>query len=255
MIFTITRCDNLCEANKLAKKAQEQKTIFDMKTDEAWALINQLSWLLEEATQAKLLQREYQKWATELYSWIALTIPVWVAYAGWDEPTKKIARDDIKETTHSDRDIILMDRICTTAWGRSPMCNNWSMYYSGKQIFEDAGVPRGIALWIMNAESNIWVNYAWTCDYSWNNWGGIKYRKNSDGSVTKDQAIPNNWCRLYKFDTIDDYFRSKANTLGIWYKACFDGRSQPIRCISYAYVGSPNVAEQSWINNVSKIAE
>ena len=129
------------------------------------------------------------------------------------------------------------------------------MYYTGKKIFEDRWVPFWIALGIMFAESHIGVNYAWSCDSTWNNRGGIKWRKNDDWSTTKDQAIPNNWnCYLYKFDSVEDYFKSKANTLWLWYKSCFS-QDKPITCISYAYVGNRYVSEDSRVKRVSLIAE
>lgn len=256
IILFITRCDVTCQKTKAIthelRQAQEQQDLineFSGKKNEYYKLYQEFSW---KENKALLEKQKHEKQASNIYwSWLAFGN---YAYAGWDEWLTGAIVAQV-ETWHSKRDLILMDRICWTAKGRSPMCNDWTMYYSGKQIFEDAGVPRGIALWIMNAESNIWVNYAWTCNSSWNNRGGIKYRKNADWSVTKDQAIPNNGCRLYKFDTIEDYFRSKANTLWIWYKACFDGRKEAIKCISRSYVWRPDVAEPSWIKNVAKIAE
>lgn len=145
----------------------------------------------------------------------------------------------------------LMRRICDK-W--SPMCNKWNLFMKANDIFESRWVPFWIALGIMNAESTLGKNYARWCDSSYNNWGWIKWRKLDDGTSVKDQPIPDsNWCYLYKFDSMEDYFISKANTLGIWYKACFT-KEKPIRCISYSYVWNPNIAEQSWINNVASIA-
>lgn len=151
------------------------------------------------------------------------------------------------------RDQILMDRICkiTKNWW-SPLCNDWELYNKWKAIFESKGVSRDIALWIMYAESHIGANYAGTCDKSWHNRWGIKWRITDQWVAIRDQQIPNNWCWLYKFDSVQDYFNSKANTL-VKYKSCFS-QKKPITCISYKYVWDPNVAEQSWINNVSVIA-
>jgi len=169
------------------------------------------------------------------------------------------------------RDKILMDRICkiTKNWW-SPLCNNWSLYNAGKAIFEARKFSREVALGIMYAESHIWANYYGTCDKSWNNWGGIKWRKIDNGDNVKDQKIPNwrkdyNWnsvrdkwevCRLYKFNSTEDYFVSKANTLWLWYGDCMNRWSNYniLRCISFAYVWDRNVAEKSWINNALVIA-
>lgn len=142
-----------------------------------------------------------------------------------------------------------MTKICSTNRGNSPLCWDRDLFYKGKQIFESRWVPFDIALWIMNAESNVGSSYAGTCTTEYNNWWGIKRRKLDDGTSVRDQKIPNNWCRLYKFDSVEDYFTSKANTLWIGYKACFS-KADPVRCISYAYVGDPNVAEANWIRNV-----
>jgi len=252
-ILYFTRCDVTCQKTKhIAEKLQQAKIQQDLFND----YTSKAGGMLYLAKKAKIEQWKLEKEASNIY-WSGLAFGNY-AYAWWDEwltwSISKMETTWLVDTWHSKRDLLLMSRVCWTAKGKSPMCNDWTMYYSWKKIFEDAGVPRGIALWIMNAESNIWVNYAWSCGSSWNNRGGIKYRKNSDWSVTKDQTIPNNGCRLYKFDTIEDYFKSKANTLWIWYKSCFK-TDNPIRCISYSYVWDPKVAEPSWISNVAKIAE
>lgn len=151
-----------------------------------------------------------------------------------------------------------MQRICDiTKNGWSPLCNNWSLYNAWKSIFEQRGFRWDIALGIMFAESHIWASYAGTCDSSWNNWWGIKRRKLDDGENVKDQAIPNNWnCWLYKFNSLEDYFVSKANTLSLWYWVCMNRGSQYniTKCISYAYVWDRDVAEPHWIRNVLHIA-
>jgi hypothetical protein len=156
----------------------------------------------------------------------------------------------------NERDETLMQRVCRK-W--SPLCNDWYMYQNAMNIFKERWVPWEIALWIMNAESTIGKHYARWCDASYNNWGGIKWRKNDDWSNTKDQKIPDsNWCWMYKFESMKDYFISKANTLGIWYKTCFTHNKETysqVKCISFAYVWNPRVAETNWIKNVMEIAE
>mgnify|MGYP003562394425 FL=1 len=134
------------------------------------------------------------------------------------------------------RDTTLMNRICKVyIHGRkSPLCDNRDLYNSWKKIFESKWVSRSIALGIMYAESHIGANYAWSCNSSWNNWGGIKRRITDDWKSVRDQKIPNWWCRLYKFKSVEDYFNSKANTL-VKYKSCFN-RDKPIQCISKTYL-------------------
>ena len=112
-----------------------------------------------------------------------------------------------------------------------------------------------ILLGITNAESSLGTAYAknnkgWFCT-GYNNLGWIKYRKTDDGKSVRDQKIPDsNGCYLYKFDSIDDYWISKVNTIRYGYKGCVDSKS-PIKCMSYAYVGDRNVSEASWVRNVS----
>lgn len=112
-----------------------------------------------------------------------------------------------------------------------------------------------ILLGITNAESSLGTAYArnnkWGFCTGYNNLGGIKWRKTDEGGSVKDQKIPDvNDCYLYKFESIDDYWISKVNTVRYGYKGCID-RKDPVKCMSYPYVWDPNVAEQSWINNVS----
>jgi len=112
-----------------------------------------------------------------------------------------------------------------------------------------------ILLGITNAESSLGTAYAknnkgWFCTW-YNNLGWIKWKKTDDGKSVRDQKIPDtNGCYLYKFDSIDDYWISKVNTIRFGYKGCVNSTT-PIKCMSYAYVGDRNVAEISWINNVS----
>lgn len=158
------------------------------------------------------------------------------------------------EPSVNNRDKILMDRICAVNIHdrKSPLCNDWNLYNKWKEIFEKKWVSWSIALGIMYSESHIGANYAGTCDTSYNNWGWIKWRITDDGKAIKNQPIPQNGCWLYKFNSVEDYFNSKANTL-VKYKSCFS-KDKPIECISYAYVGNRYVAERSWIARVAQIA-
>lgn len=112
-----------------------------------------------------------------------------------------------------------------------------------------------ILLGITNAESSIWTAYSknnkgWFCT-GYNNLGWIKWKKTDDGKSIRDQKIPDsNGCYLYKFESIDDYWISKVNTIRYGYKGCVNSTT-PIKCMSYAYVGDRNVSEASWVRNVS----
>ena len=169
-----------------------------------------------------------------------------------DEPLENVV---VTGRAKTPRDEVLMIRICKVyiKWRKSPLCDDRNLYFSWKDIFQSKGISRDIALGIMYAESHIGANYAGTCNSSWNNWWGIKWRILDDWTSVRDQKIPNSGnCWLYKFDSVEDYFNSKANTL-VKYKTCFKSQ-KPITCISYRYVWDPKVAEQSWINHVSYIA-
>lgn len=112
-----------------------------------------------------------------------------------------------------------------------------------------------ILLGITNAESSLGTAYAknnkWGFCTGYNNLGWIKWKKTDDWKSIRDQKIPDaNGCYLYKFESIDDYWISKVNTVRYGYKGCVNSPT-PIRCISFSYVGDKNVAEKSWIKNVS----
>lgn len=104
----------------------------------------------------------------------------------------------------------------------------------------------------MFAESTLGTNYNKPACKSYNNPYGIKGRKYDNGKVewytkTKGRA-DSNGCWLYKFDSIDEATYSLANTISIGYKGC----NNSVRCLSYSYVGHPDVAEESWIKRVSQ---
>ena len=199
------------------------------------------------------------------YLLLLLLLPVAVS-AWWES-----LLEDIEELNNVNSSIVnmvpsydelLMNRVCARwvlNWMVSPLCWNRDLFRISKEEFESKWVPHEIALGIMLAESHIWINYAGTCNQSWNNWWWIKWKLTDIGWRVKDQIIPNNWnnqpwwCWLYKFDSLQEYFRSKANTLSIWYGECFK-RDNPITCISRNYVWRSDVAEKSRINNVQLIA-
>lgn len=140
----------------------------------------------------------------------------------------------------------------------SPLCKDRELFDRLYQLTEERLPWKNfypILLGITNAESSLWLSYAkdrvwWTCAGR-NNWWWIKWKINDDGSRQKDQSIPDQYgCYLYKFNSIEEYWISKVNTVRFWYKWCVD-HATPIRCMSYAYVGDRNVAEESWIRNVS----
>lgn len=151
----------------------------------------------------------------------------------------------------------IYDNVCKMQIN-SPLCKDKALF-GRLYIITEKRLPwknfYPILLGISNAESSLWLNYAkdntwWTCAWR-NNWGGIKWKIQDDWTRVKDQKVPDQFnCYLYKFDSIEDYWISKVNTIRFWYKSCIDSKT-PVRCISWAYVWDRNVQEQSWINNVS----
>lgn len=120
-----------------------------------------------------------------------------------------------------------------------------------------------ILLWITNAESSFWTNFArdkigWFCDWR-NNWGGTKYqildnntrvyKRNLNGFIYAN-SVDQYWCNLYPFKSVEEYWITKVNGMRYGWKNCVD-HVTPIKCLSYWYVWDPKVSEQSWVNNVS----
>lgn len=140
----------------------------------------------------------------------------------------------------------------------SPLCKDRALFDRLYHITEERLPWKNfypILLGITNAESSLGLNFAkdntWGTCAGRNNWGGIKWKINDDWSRQRDQKIPDKYgCYLYKFNSIEEYWISKVNTVRFWYKWCVD-HNTPIRCMSYSYVGDRNVAEESWIKNTS----
>jgi len=112
-----------------------------------------------------------------------------------------------------------------------------------------------ILLGITNAESSIWTAFAkdnkgWYCT-GYNNLGGVKYKKDDEWKSIRDQKIPqSDWCYLYKFESIDEYWKSKVNTIRYWYKGCINSKT-PVDCIGRYYVQWNGLSKPNWNRNVS----
>ena len=112
-----------------------------------------------------------------------------------------------------------------------------------------------ILLGITNAESSLGTAYAknnkgWFCT-GYNNLWGIKWKKTDDWKSVRDQKIPDsNGCYLYKFDSIDDYWISKVNTIRFGYKGCVNSKT-PVDCIGRYYVQWNGLSKLNWNKNVS----
>lgn len=154
----------------------------------------------------------------------------------------------------------------------SPLCKDYSLLERLYKITEERIPWKNwfpILVGMTNAESSLWLDYAkdkvgGTCTWR-NNWGWAKYKINDDN--TREYSRNLNWfnyvydrsrklhndqygCNLFPFSSIEEYWISKVNWIRFWYKGCVDADT-PVTCVSYKYVGNPNVSEKSWVNNVS----
>lgn len=162
---------------------------------------------------------------------------------------KKVCQKQINSPLCKDR--TLFDRLYHITEERLP----------GKQFYP-------ILLGITNAESSLGLDFAkdrvwWFCNWR-NNWWWTKYQIHDDNTRTYSREL--NWflygqkysgrfvdqfgCNLYPFESIEEFWITKVNGMRYGYKWCIDSKT-PIRCLSYKYVGNPDVAEESWIRNVS----
>lgn len=151
----------------------------------------------------------------------------------------------------------------------SPLCKDKELLSRLYKITEDRIPWKNmfpILIWITNAESSLGLNFAkdivgGRCDWR-NNLGGIKWKINDDKSreytnnnkfwysYSKNKPADDFWCYLYPFDSIDDYWISKTNSIRFWYKGCIDS-STPIDCIWRTYVKWDWKSKPSWNNNVA----
>jgi len=227
--------------------------------------VKTLSWQIQEqSTKLLQLKWEYEKW-TECEKANSNTGTV----VDCDNITEKTKEEffwtgtatTIADPQRSDRDKIIMERVCKY-WqlnGKTtPLCNNWDMFDSIKKVSESKSVPVWVVLGITYAESHIGINYNKPACAFYNNWGWVKGRVTSNGTVTpfKWKYPDENGCYLYKFDSIDDYFDSKTNMLKANYidKGC--KQDSLVRCIARYYVWTPGTMQnkESWINRVLLIA-
>jgi len=148
----------------------------------------------------------------------------------------------------------------------SPLCKDKALLARLYRITEDRIQGKNmfpILIWITNAESSLGLNFAkdsvgGKCDWR-NNWWGTKYQILDNNTRVYSRKL--NWfdyknskdqfgCNLYPFESVEEYFITKVNGMRFGYKSCIDSKT-PIDCISYKYVGNPNIAEEWWKKNVA----
>lgn len=161
---------------------------------------------------------------------------------------------------------ILHEKICKKQM-HSPLCKDKALFYILNNITEERLPWKNwfpILIGMTNAESSLWIDFAkdkvWGTCYGRNNLWWAKYMIKDDNTRVYKRSI--NWfdykyprdqydCNLFPFESIEEYWISKVNGIRYWYKWCIDSKT-PVKCISYQYVWSPKVSEQSWVDNVSQ---
>lgn len=154
------------------------------------------------------------------------------------------------EAKHWYSDSELMQKVCKRA-ENSKLCNNYDLFNVLKAIAWNYNVDVWILLGIMAHESKFGTSYHKNnredCRENTNNRHGSKANHTSEWA--KRTTTVWKWCRLQKYDTIEEGMISLARTIGIGYKTCMS-KGDPVSCISYAYVGDPKVAEHTWVSDV-----
>ncbi len=176
------------------------------------------------------------------------TIVKWEHYEWtWEDEVLKVVSEPLKDT----RIETLHAKICKRT-SKSPLCEDIEILRRIDTIAKEKWVPTWLIIWIMHSESTLATHYNKPACSSYNNPYWIKWRKYDTGKVewyTKSKGKPdNNGCWLYKFNSIDEATYSLANTISIGYASC----NNDVTCLSYKYVGNPDIAEQSWIDRVSQ---
>jgi len=146
-----------------------------------------------------------------------------------------------------------MQLVCKRA-KTSPLCNNMNMYQMMKAIANQYNVPMRMMLWVMSKESWFWTlrHHTNRTDCKANTYNRHGSKANNTANWVKRTTSVWNWCRLQKYDSIEEWTTSLARTLGIWYKACMNRGSKMdiATCVAYKYVWNPSVAEESRVSHV-----
>lgn len=159
----------------------------------------------------------------------------------------------IDEVKPDNKDVLLMEKICK--WWKirdnvSPLCNNRDLYWNLKKISAAKNVSFELMVGITYTESHIGANFKPEKCFVHNNRGGKKAKKLDDGTMVRPQSMPlKDWCRLYHFDTVEEYRNSFANTLKMWY---IDKWCSTPECISRYYVKNDWVIKTWRCSNIRK---
>lgn len=148
----------------------------------------------------------------------------------------------------------LHSKICTDAPG-SILCTSRETLEMFDSHSRKKGVPVGLVVGVAFAESTLHTNYNKPVCKEYNNPWGLKGYKRGDGSLDwyteKRGSADGSGCWLYKFSSLEQWLDGFLNTISMGYKTC----ENDVRCISYAYVGHPDKAEESWIWRVERYSK
>ena len=206
-----------------------------------------LDWILEEINSLYIANDEYkakreelEQQQTEIHN-----------SAEQNREQIEILRNEYYKTTDDEH---VMELICKEV-PTSPLCWDYTLLNSLKDIANKRNVSYKLLLGIMYHESKLWTAFApsQACSKS-NNWAGLKARKYDDGSVSEwFDKQPNriDGCWLYNFETVEEFFESLANTISLGYRKCLD-RAEPVSCISAVYVGKYS---QPRVDSVRRFAD
>lgn len=144
-------------------------------------------------------------------------------------------------------------KICQTT-SKSPLCEDIEILRRIDSIAREKGVPTGLIIGIMFAESTLGTNYNLPICKTRNNPYWIKGRKYDNGKTVmynNGKGRDSDGCYLYPFESLDEATYSLANSISIGYKGC----NNDVVCLSYKYVWDPLKSEVSWVNRVNKFAQ
>lgn len=134
----------------------------------------------------------------------------------------------------------------------SVFCTDTELFDRYVEASHKKWVPPGLVFGIMFAESSLHTNYNKPVCKSYNNPFWLKWYKQDDWRLdwyTQNRGRADaQGCWLYKFASLEEWLNGLLNTISMGYKKC----ENDVTCISYAYVGDPNKAEESWIGRVNK---
>jgi hypothetical protein len=135
---------------------------------------------------------------------------------------------------------IMMDKICKywkLNWKISPLCWNYPLLESLKNISKWEGVPFYLMVGITYAESHIWVNFAPQHCSTTNNRAGIKNSRLASQDRERDRK---KGCWLHQFNSIEEFWLSFARWLKKWY---IDKWCKTAECISKYRVKNDKVVK------------